>query len=271
MAKKTKKTAGEPATLASSFGQEDVKTKRRKLDEARRDLEDHQVERALDRAAMWTELLEQLDRAIDHANRIAELGLPIEPRRVQETAAKLDVSTGDARFYLANMDGARFCACLERAENRLPLADGYHRYDADAVRAVRKQLEGGTIADAIYVEEDFGLPTPSEVIADAIKAVRKLYETDIELSRRGGGLKSPTLLQRAILTVLVQADGSRSSEEIATEVKSAHKQLVDAGGVQDAIGKLRSDCGFESLRSDGKRGYRIDNLDRERAASHGIQ
>jgi len=210
--------------------------------------------RALNRYKAWEALHAELVELVDHADDLDTFGI------CESSAAGW---TCAARWTHKAKALRKFDDRLKLAANRFPLAmDGSPGWNTFGITDVRKRMRGEA--------PHFTTATAAMAIALVIQAVAVLWKVDLQLAAActtdARDLKPPTEMGRAILSVLVIAERALSAEEIAKQLKSKNL-LVDAGGVMDAIGSLRADCGFEQLRSNGKTGYKLDAVDRSRAES----
>ena len=242
MAKKTTTPAGSKLAKPKTAGKApakaliDVRAKRRDVDEQARRMELGQAERALARAGSWMCLLDILDNAIDGAQHLERF-----------------IDTG-GRDHL-----------LQTAANRLWLVDGdearsvYEPSDASWVEDVRKRLAG----EAGYCD----VTTPAEALAHAIRAIRKLLKTDLALVRVSGDYRVPSGVELAILRALLESKLSLDAKALAEKLGTRREPTSDKT-VQDAVHRLRHECGFAILRTTA--GYKLDAGDRELARERGL-
>jgi hypothetical protein len=256
---------------------EDPKQARRDLDDALRSHDSTRVAKAVSRCRAWIWLRETLENLLDDRNWI-EGNKPyrvwIHPADAERYARESGDSREKARDFLEWIEELSLRESLADAERRIVLLD---QTLSDAIARTSRRIFEGVKNE---IESDFGgqhsEPTVWVVsdLGDAIKAVGMLLDADLALARKSQAYRSPADREKCVLRELLLADGGRSAEELAEQLRGrvqpdGKKRSIDAKGVSDAIGRLREECGYR-IPNDGKTGYRVDDTDRELAREHGV-
>ena len=247
--KKTKKTGAKPVG--------DARSKRRDLDDAIRKLEERQALRAIDRAKVWTRLLNQLEELLDHADTLFTMGLPVDYEHVEKEYSRqreegLNVTFGDVRKEQEFVESCLLAQDLQLAENWLPMIGSEYRSgDLHAIADVRGRLNG-------ELRDPFS--TPAESLATAIVCVRMLLAVDLRRAR--GFVTVPKDEDLDVLRRL--KDKPKTAKELAVEIAGkGNPHAVDEKRVERAIERLRDVHGFE-LPNDRGSGYSLSKSDRAR-------
>jgi hypothetical protein len=151
---------------------------------------------------------------------------------------------------------------LRSAILHAPTLARYDRRDVVALEWLAREIDGRHDAVDDWVRD----ATSGELLARALAVVGRLLDHDLALARCHG-FRSPADLEGRVLRVLVDHDRGLSSNEIAKLVTKSGF-VVDDGAVQDAIGRLRHECGFAI--PNGRSGYSLFDSDRDHAARGGI-
>lgn len=232
-----KKTATDaPVEVPPHAAPRDTRAELRQLQTEIRDLEARRARRAVERARDWTALLEWLEDLL-------ALGNPDLRGSAEALAPK---SGSDPTF-------ARLWSAIIHA----PKLRDFNVRDVTALEWLDKMV-GGPLdpLDAFCLNAK-----PGELLARAIGTVQRLLDHDLAEARRAA-FRAPGDLESGVLRVLVDADHGLSAKEIARALDKRHL-VADEGAVQDAIGRLRHDCGFEIPNN--RAGYALTDADRDHA------
>ena len=231
-----------------------------KLDDVIRQLDDHQAQRAVERAIRWARLLDQLETLLDCAHDLFTYGVPVDFDHVEkwhaeihaQMDAEMDVgepgswrpTLGDVRKMESDAELYFLAENLQLAENRLPMigVDLYENGHSRALADVRLRLEGKAPFDATA--------TPAEALALAITCVRMLFKVD--LARAKSFIRVPS---EEDLDVLDRLRGNpKTAKELANEIAGKGKEKeADEKRVGRAIERLKKVHGFElpNIRGSG--------------------
>ena len=242
MAKKTTKKTGTTPGV-------DARSKRRDLDDATRKLEERQALRAIERAKVWTRLLEQLEGLLDHAHTLLMQGVPV------------DVTLGDVEAYEEIAATFDLAHDLQLAENWLPMIGSeYQSSHASAIADFRLRL----IRDAPPVDP---ISTPAESLATAILCVRMLLQVDLARAKSSSSERAPVGVELKVLRALLSSPTALDGRAIAEKIGS-RRESVSEKTVWDAVARLRAECRFKIDKTGA--GYKLDESDRELARAYGI-
>ena len=227
-----------------------------KLDDVIRQLDDHQAQRAVERAIRWARLLDQLETLLDRADDLFTHGVPVDFDHVKREHAELhaaidalteedldDETTGSLRPTLGDVrkmesDAMTYVLAenLQLAENRLPMigVDLYENGHSRALADVRLRLEGKAPVDATA--------TPAEALALAITCVRMLFKVD--LARAKSFIRVPS---EEDLDVLDRLRGNpKTAKELANEIAGKGNETeANEKRVSRTIERLKKVHGFE--------------------------
>ncbi len=232
---------------------------------------DRALARATSRAQRFADRLDYLDEWIDRDASCDPYRMPY--RR------DLCEAEYQRRLKLHGREGA---PTLEHFAKHGWVVDERYSLEADIRLAARRVglLDGYQPSDRAPLDEllrrCFGRsdhPSPTkwhkkpdlEILRAVVAALRKLVEADGMARAVAKSNRKPSQLERAILDVLLDAEGSLSAEELASPVQLKIKRGTTPKAVRAAIGKLRSDCGFPGLRG-GNAGYKLKPEERALAA-----
>lgn len=247
MAKKTKKTGAKPRST------------------------DRQIARAASRAQRFADRLDYLDEWIDR-------GASCDPYRMPYRRDLCEAEY-QRRLKLHGQEGA---PTLEHFATHGWAVDERYSLEEDIRLAARRigLLDGYQPSDRAPLDEllrrCFGRsdhPSPKkwhakpdlEILRAVVAVLRKLVDADGVARAVVKANRKPSPLEGTILDVLLDADGSLSAEEIASKVQRKTGEPKTAKSIHDAIGKLRSDCGFPGLRA-GDAGFKLKQDERALAA-----
>ena len=232
-----KKTATDaPVEVPPYAAPRDTRAELRQLQTEIRDLEARRARRAVERARDWTALLEWLEDLL-------AFGDPDLRGVADMLAPKSGADPSPGRLWSAIIHA--------------PMMRDFDRRDVVALEWLDKMV-GGRF-DPV---DDFLLDAkPGELLARAIGTVQRLLDHDLAEARRAA-FRAPGDLESGVLRVLVDADHGLSAKEIARALDKRHL-VADEGAVQDAIGRLRHDCGFEIPNN--RTGYVLTDTDRDHA------
>ncbi len=203
-------------------------------------LETRRARRAIARAREWTQLLDWLEDLLAFGNPDLEA-----------CAEQLE---GDG--------GTRPYPSLWSAILHVPMLTDFRHKDVFALEWLDREIGGRHDPLDDWIEK----AKPGEILSQALAVVGRLLDHDLAIAKRHG-FRSPGDLEGHVLRVLVGSDHGRSSKEIAKLVTKGNA-YADDGAVQDAIGRLRHECGF-TIPS-GRSGYSLTESDRDHAAGVGI-
>jgi biotin operon repressor len=268
MAKKTKTPAAKTAKPDT-----DALAERRKLDDVIRQLDDHQAQRAVERAIRWARLLEQLEALLDRADDLFTHGVPVDFDYVQQLHAAIHAAAdddepggyrptlGDVRKMDSSAKRYVLAENLQLAENWLPMigVDFYENGHSRALSDVRLRLEGKAPFDATA--------TPAEALALAITCVRMLFKVDLARAKLGAGSRSPVGVEIKVLRVLLASTIALDGDAVAKKIRGNRQTVIDKT-VWDAVNRLRRECGYEIPKTGA--GYKLTDGDRDLARNHGV-
>jgi hypothetical protein len=106
----------------------------------------------------------------------------------------------------------------------------------------------------------FAVQRFAQDVGDARRELGKILHATAATVGGAIAARAPGDFEKAILRVLLDAEGRLTADEIAPRVQRKRRLSVTVKAVMAAIGKLRRDCGFPELRSD--EGYLLSRSER---------
>jgi hypothetical protein len=144
---------------------------------------------------------------------------------------------------------------LRHAARRTMLLDGYKPSDRAPLDELQRRCFGRSDLPSPEEWQDKSDP---EVLCAVVAAFRRILDAEPLARAVAAGSRKPSPLEAAILDVLLEADRSLASEEIAARVARGKSRISKPPrAILAAIGKIRGELGLPGLKAQHGVGFKL--------------